>query len=245
MLSTVSPSIYRYKSLGSTNDLMKEMHSEVGLSEGAVVVCENQEKGKGVSGRWESEDGKNLTFSIFLKPQSLNISDQQYLNYIVALSISQFLDQFVSKVQIKWPNDILIDSRKVAGVLIENAFEGKKIKHSIVGIGLNVNQMDFQAFSRKATSIGKELNKEFDLESFLKDFLELFFRNYSRLQYSMEKLKQEYLERLYLKGIKSNFEIDDTKQEGIIVGLDLHGLLQVELESGIRSFDLKEIKFLD
>lgn len=61
----------------------------------------------------------------------------------------------------------------------------------------------------------------------------------------MEKLKQEYLERLYLKGIKSNFEIDDTKQEGIIVGLDLHGLLQVELESGIRSFDLKEIKFLD
>ena len=245
MLSTVSPSIYRYKSLPSTNDFMKEMNGEVGLAEGAVVVCENQEKGKGVCGRWESENGKNLTFSIFLKPHSLNISDQQYLNYLVALSISQFLDQFITKVQIKWPNDILIDSKKVAGVLIENTFEGKKIKNCIVGIGLNVNQSHFNKFSRTPTSIGKEANKQFDLNSFLNDFLELFFKNYTRLLHSKNKLKEEYLDRLYLKGSNSNFEIDGVEQQGVIQGLDLNGLLQIELEGSVRSFDLKEIKFLD
>ncbi len=230
----------------STNAFMKELVSVTDNEvEGLVVTTECQIKGRGQQGNvWESEQRKNLTFSIYLKPNVL-VQNQFVLSKVVSLGLVDFLiENGLKNVKIKWPNDIYVGSRKIAGILIENSLKNNKVDSSIVGIGLNVNQLKFSS-DNFPTSLINILGEEQNLEKLLNQLLFFIEKRYIFLKQKREEsIKSDYLN--YLFGLEENlsFEIDNEKVSGIIKGVSSNGKLQVELGSELKEFDLKEIKFL-
>jgi len=138
----------------STNTLAAALGEKIGTPEGTVVITDHQTAGRGQRGKtWEAEPGKNLTFSLILKPYFLAAKDQFQLNEAISVGIARYIaSRVVHNVAIKWPNDILVQDKKVCGILIENHLHSESIGCSIVGIGLNINQQSFA--ETNAESIG-------------------------------------------------------------------------------------------
>jgi BirA family biotin operon repressor/biotin-[acetyl-CoA-carboxylase] ligase len=150
----------------STNEYSKKLIKKGPVEEGTVILADFQTKGKGQKdGYWESEKGKNLTFSIILYPNFLDIQKQFYLSMSISIGIVEFLSHLSVKSKIKWPNDICINNKKVAGILIENSIKRNIISSSIIGIGINVNQTEFKSSAPNPTSLYLELNKTFDIKN--------------------------------------------------------------------------------
>lgn len=228
----------------STNDLMQLICQKEQLSEGSLVITSNQIAGRGQRGNsWNTEPGRNLTFSLFLKPVFLPIQRQFFLNIFVSLGISDFLTKETGKkVQIKWPNDILLDEKKVSGVLIENQIVGHMLAASVVGIGLNVNQQFFSIPT--ATSILIATGTEFDLQSSLESLLHCLERRYLQLmQGRFNDLRIEYLDKLFRINEMHSFSGAQGTFSGTIMGIDDVGRLQININGNEQSFDIKEIKF--
>lgn len=230
----------------STNAFMKELVSvsdnEV---EGLVITAENQLKGRGQQGNtWESESGKNLTFSIFLKPNTF-VQHQFLISKIVSIGIVEFLmDKGLKNVKIKWPNDVYVGSRKIAGILIENSLKDNKVNSSVVGIGLNVNQLKFKS-DNSPTSLVNILGEEQDLEKSLNQLLFFIEKNYILLKQQKDvAINNTYLS--YLFGLEQDlfFELQGEKVRGKIKGVSTLGKLQVLINNELKAFNLKEIKFL-
>jgi BirA family biotin operon repressor/biotin-[acetyl-CoA-carboxylase] ligase len=159
----------------------------------------------------------------------------------VSLAIVHFLSDLGLKAEIKWPNDIFVNDRKIAGILIENQLRGKLFKAAIVGIGLNVNQQLFK--TQGATSIFLQNGKEFDLVQSLGYIQTILFSYVERLRTDIEWIKKEYHSKLYLRNKPSVFKFGNDSFVGSIKGVDESGLLQIQTENGLLSFGLKEIKF--
>ena len=140
------------ESVDSTNLEAKRNISDIdNLS---VLSALEQTAGRGQRGnKWTSNAGENLMFSIVLKSPVLMPEDHFALNEIAALSVADFLSTYGIKAQIKWPNDIYVDDKKICGILIENSFRGKYISSSIIGIGLNINQRNFDVNLPNPTSM--------------------------------------------------------------------------------------------
>lgn len=229
----------------STNTLAHELSERSSLEDGAVVITDNQTAGRGQRGnQWNSKAGDNLTFSIFLKPAFLLAKDQFFLNIITSLAIHDLLlDKANAGVKIKWPNDILMNGKKLCGILIENQIRGPQVSSSIVGIGLNVNQTDFSL--PNATSVLLSSGKSFDLSNMLNDLLLKFEIRYLQLkQNRAHLLKEEYLSNLYWLNEVHLFASQGTPFEGTIKEIDVFGRLGISTPSGNRYFDIKEISFL-
>jgi BirA family biotin operon repressor/biotin-[acetyl-CoA-carboxylase] ligase len=214
------------------------------IEHGTVILADEQTAGRGQRGaEWSSKAGENLLLSIFLKPDNLSVENQHTLNYFVSLSIIHFLRKIGILAKVKWPNDIYVGNKKLAGILIENTISQAKINSSIVGIGLNVNQNDFQQMN--ATSIQKETNTFHPLNSLLFSLIyemnELWGKRSSG---AFEPLKQAYLANMYLINEKALFEDAEGSFMGEIVGIDSQGLLQIVKNSKIVNYNLKEIKFI-
>ena len=137
--------IIKLHTIHSTNDYLKSLTNDKLLEDFTVVWADFQSEGKGQRGSsWLSKKGKNLTFSVFLDTSFLLIEQQFYLNIITSLAVYNLLKKkMIEHVKIKWPNDILSDNKKICGILIENSFKSQAINHSVIGVGLNVNQTDF------------------------------------------------------------------------------------------------------
>ncbi len=159
--------IYRFDALASTNTQMASMADSLG--HGDVVVCREQTAGRGQRGNsWEAEPGRNLTFSLLLRPQVIMAKDAFIMSMAVSVGITKALRKMLGReVSVKWPNDIYVDDRKLAGILIENSFSGQNIEHAIVGIGLNVNQRVFRSDAPNPVSMSNLAGEEFDLDSVL------------------------------------------------------------------------------
>ena len=229
----------------STNVFLQEMLVNSTCFEGLVVLTKNQIQGKGQRGNtWESENGKNLTFSVLLKPNVL-IEEQFVLSQVVSLGIYDFLAKLgFEQVAIKWPNDIYVDGKKIAGILIENTLSANKIANCIVGIGLNVNQIQFSP-SINATSLAILTDKEFDLEQLLNDLLKHIEYRYLQLKAGKnKKLKLDYLNVLLGYQKPLHYLVNNQRVTGIIRGVSAIGKLQVEINSQIKEFDLKEISLI-
>jgi len=141
----------------STNSYLADLIRNNEAEEGFAVVADYQDTGKGQgSSRWHSGRGENLLMSVALFPAFLSASRQFHISRIASLAICDFLEPLGLKVHIKWPNDILTGRGKISGILIENSIKGQKISHSVVGIGLNLNQKDFPDFPVRATSLVME-----------------------------------------------------------------------------------------
>ena len=214
--------------------------------EGLVVVSGYQSSGRGQRGNnWLSEKGKSLTFSILLKP-NVQVKNQFLISKAVSLGIIDFLfNKGLRNTKIKWPNDIYLKDKKLSGILIENSIRGNRICNSIVGIGLNVNQTEFSSTLKGVTSLKNVLGINLDLKESLNEVLFFIEKRYLMLKTrKIDLINTDYLENLYWINEHRKFQINEITVEGIIVGVNSIGKIQIQIENKISEFDLKEIRFL-
>jgi len=240
----VGKTVYFLPSCHSTNDIAVDYANEGKLSEGAIVITHDQTAGKGQRGNhWESAPGKNLTFSVMLKPQFVSIVRQFDLNIIVSLGILDYLKTLQSGFQVKWPNDIYFEDKKVCGILIQNFLKKQNIDKSIVGIGLNVNQEAFKIAT--ATSLSQINGSTYELQEVLENIASCIEARYLSLRAgAREKLKSAYLDNLYWFGEDHIFK-NGKPFTGRIVDISDEGKLQIETSQGIKSFAMKEVAFIE
>ena len=168
------------------------------LSEGSIVITNDQYGGRGQRGNsWDSMAEENLTFSMALKPVFIQPIDNFYLNIVTSLALIDVLNNMgLNNFRVKWPNDIMYKNRKLAGILIENSIQSGKIENTIIGIGLNINQVEFEQ-SLKATSLKIIYNKSFDKNALFNHIIHQFEKTYLLLKNnSVEYLKKRYLTNL-------------------------------------------------
>ncbi|GHN01386.1 biotin--[acetyl-CoA-carboxylase] ligase [Cytophagales bacterium WSM2-2] len=224
---------------------MQEMAPKSALPEGTVVITANQFAGRGQRGNtWHVAAGMNLTFSILLKPTFLEVRKQFDLTMIASLAVFDYLTNHqMGAVKIKWPNDILVDRKKICGILIENSIQGETISQSIVGIGLNINQTEFPIST--ATSLSLVFDKSFDLNEELNLLLEKFEKRYLQLRSGkQQELKKAYLQSLLGINQSQTFRSGDQEFEGTIIDVKDSGELIVRVLGEEKPFSLKEISFV-
>ena len=232
----------------STNSYALELLKETILPEGTVVIARNQVSGRGQPGnKWESEPGKNLTLSFIFYPVFLPVEKQFILSKVVSLAVAELLVEVLGKkVHIKWPNDIYVDDKKIAGLLIENILRQNRIASCVAGIGLNVNQETFSVNAGKTVSIKNILGKEADLKLILEKLCSNLEVRYLQLRSGKhEILDRDYLHLLYRLNVWANYNIDGEVSEGKISGVKENGKLLVEMRGGEkREFNAKQIVFV-
>ena len=233
----------------STNNFLKQsLANSTPLPEGTVIMAESQYAGRGQQqNHWHSEPGKNLTFSMLLKPSFLGITKQFDLNVAISVGIIKALEKHLGpKVKVKWPNDIYYDNSKLGGVLIENMVQGSTIKNAIVGIGLNVNQEKFSPDAPNATSVKQILQKDYELKALLAEICSEIEVAYLSLRAgNFAPLKAFYLQKLYWLNELHSFKANDETFEGSIINITETGQLVVSIDNQIRLYNFKEIEFLN
>ncbi len=239
--------IIRIPSADSTNNYANGQLQANTLPDGTVFLAYEQTAGRGqMSNFWESEPGKNLTFSIVAFPDFLEIRHQFLLSKVVALGIYTALSKYVDKLRIKWPNDIYAGEKKLGGILIENSIMYSSIKSSVIGIGINVNQTGFKSNAPNPVSLKNLTNQHFDCESVLSEILSGIDRFYSLLRNGAEEqIDQEFISVLYRLNEKHWFRSEQEKFEGEIIGVNEIGQLLIRKQNGeILDFHFKEVEFL-
>lgn len=235
--------IHYFKETESTNDLAHEKR----FRHKDLIITDSQTKGRGQRGSyWESKQGRNLTFSLVLEPRWLPAGSQFLLSEIISLAITDTLASYHINASVKWPNDIYVGDKKIAGILIENDIMGAYISRSIIGIGINVNQREFGKHIPNPTSMRLAAGKEFALQEVLKRFCNSFSLRETQFdQGDIENLSGEYFSRLYLANVPHKFSLPDgTVFEGTIRSVANNGELTVETEGGQhKTFLFKEILF--
>ena len=238
------------KEVDSTNDFLKNLVSNSKpVIEGTVIMAENQYAGRGQQqNTWHAEAGKNLTFSVLLKPNFLAIANQFDLTRAVSMGVFDALEPLLGdKLKIKWPNDIYYQDSKLGGMLIENMIQGGQIKNSIIGIGLNVNQQNFAAGLSNAISVKQILHQDYDLKTLLSEICRHVEAWYLKLKAGkIEDVRNTYLNRLYWINEVRQFKTENGIFEGVIKNVRYNGLLVVADNNNTElEFSLKQIEFLN
>jgi BirA family biotin operon repressor/biotin-[acetyl-CoA-carboxylase] ligase len=233
-------------SVNSTNDYLASALKRGSFAEEGVVVAEYQEYGKGQGGhRWHSNRGENLLMSVLLFPAFLSASEQFQLTRVASLAISDLLSSMNLETRIKWPNDLIVNQRKIAGILIENGITGQKLSHVIIGIGLNLNQVDFPDFPLPATSLLLETGIRTVPAEVAEQLAEALESRYRQLERGGELiLEGDYLGKMYLLDCRAVFLSDGIQFEGIIRGVNDDGELLVETMGKTRSFSFHQIQYM-
>jgi len=231
----------------STNSFLKEIIKTTEFENGTVVSAKFQLVGRGQrSNVWESEQNKNILISFIFLPHNILAENQFIISKAVSLAIFDLLYEYKINVKIKWPNDIYINDKKIAGILIENSLRGNKISNSIIGIGLNINQTNFSSNLPNPTSLQMETNKDYNTDEILNKLIKyLNFRFNLILQKKNDKIDNDYLQNLYRFNKFYSFESKNKVFKGKIKKIDKTGRLILETKSGdIQAFNLKEVSFL-
>jgi len=241
-MEQIGRKIVRLESIDSTNNYTANLIKSGDLDHGTVIMAVEQTGGRGQMGaEWLVKPGENLTISVFLDGVNLSVANQFSLTRLTSLSIIDFLAKINIPAVIKWPNDVFVGGKKIAGILIENNLSGSTIKKSVIGIGLNVNQVEFGELN--ATSVFLETNLHRSIDEILFSFIRCFNERLTQGLMS-QTLENEYLENLFLLNIKCQFEDKDGVFEGVILGLDPIGQLKIQKSDKVMSYSLKEIRFL-
>lgn len=222
----------------STNRWLREMTQ----GDCVIVVAEYQTAGKGCgTNTWESERGKNLTFSMLIHPTDVPANRQFHITQIASVAMCETLKRYGCKeVSIKWPNDIYVGDKKICGMLIENRLQGSVIKDSIIGIGLNVNQREFLSDAPNPVSLYQLLGRETDLEELLKAFLDAFDN-----AYNSKTTCSAYKEMLYRKGKDSPYKDKTTCFIATLTDVLPDGrLLLMDQQGQERLYAFKEVQFI-
>ncbi|OAZ04971.1 biotin--[acetyl-CoA-carboxylase] ligase [Flavobacterium succinicans] len=239
--------LIKLDAIDSTNDFLKGISSLPETVNFTVVTAELQTKGKGQMGhKWESEVGKNLIMSVLVKDFFQDVSRLFHLNIAFALAVIEALESYnVPELSIKWPNDIMSYSKKIGGILIENSIKSDGSIESIIGLGLNVNQTNFEDLP-KASSLAVICGVEFDRELILRLLVKYLKQNIEEWQEKEQHFWKDYKLRLFKKDIPMPFADENGVHfMGIIQGVSAFGKLQVLLEDdSFKEFDIKEIQML-
>jgi BirA family biotin operon repressor/biotin-[acetyl-CoA-carboxylase] ligase len=245
----VGQNLITIQHIDSTNNFLKDLLSNSKpVSEGTVIMAESQYAGRGQQqNRWHSEPGKNLTFSLLLKPIFLPVQQQFDLTRAISLAIINALEPFLDhKLKIKWPNDIYYGDGKLGGILIENLLQGHLIKNSIIGIGLNINQEHFPPEAANAVSVKQILHRDYDLKLILSEICKNIEIGYLQLRAGhYDAVRKAYLTRLYWLNEVKIFKVKDRLFEGKIVGVLDQGPLVVDDGQTTSEYNQKEIEFLN
>ncbi|WP_177204682.1 biotin--[acetyl-CoA-carboxylase] ligase [Hymenobacter arizonensis] len=229
----------------STNTEAQALIVQNRASDGCTVITDFQTAGRGQRGnQWEASPSENLMLSVVWQPTFLAAAQQFRLSQAVALGVHDWAASLLGpdpKLKLKWPNDLYYGNQKLGGVLIENSLSGTKIQHSIIGIGLNINQQIFAVPT--ATSIGQLTGRPYAREAVATRLLECLERRYLQLRAGqVGKLRQEYLRALYRYQEIHSFLIDGKQVSGQIVGVEDDGRLAVAIDQELRRFGMQEIR---
>ena len=237
-----------YDEVDSTNTRAAELVLKHPLPAGSVVYAGKQTAGSGLGeNKWLSEPDMNITASVVLYPAFLPAEEQFKLTMVMSVSICKMLESLdvMLKPQIKWPNDIYLNHRKVAGMLIKNNVSGNNISQTIAGIGLNVNQTVFDERAPLAISLTMITGRKYDIGDLLTKWHAELGKTYDLLlSGEVNKLEKDYLSRFYRLNQWANYIINDEKLRAKITGIGAYGMLQLKGEDG-REFScgLKEVVF--
>ena len=244
----IGSKIIELDEINSTNDFASTLLSKDKQPEGTIVLAEYQTKGKGQgNNKWHSSKGKNLLMSVILFPGFLSASKQFYLSEIIALSIIKTIKEYVNlDCKIKWPNDIFCNNKKIGGILIQNSLKGQFIKHSVLGVGLNVNQRNFPGELDKASSLALESGKELDKDELFYFLLKNLDEYYIRLQNAdLDKIKQEFVTNLLGYDTLLKFQAKDSQTfEAKITTVKESGELVLMRDNKLLSYSHGQIKFV-
>ncbi len=230
----------------STNAIAAELVRNAVFENGTVVITNEQTQGRGQRGTtWVSGSGLNLTFSIILRPVDLSVADQFIISQTVAIAVVKYLQGYGQVASIKWPNDIYVGDKKICGTLIENSIQGTKISTSVIGIGLNINQLNFDQF--RGTSLALALNHGLNLPDefsglvgLLDHYFDLLFNG------EHELIRTMYLDSLLGLGVLKQFRMGTEIVYGTITGISKWGRLCFRPHNHleIKEFDIKEIEWI-
>lgn len=231
----------------STNSFATDLLA-TNVADGTVVVATHQTAGKGQQGNaWFSEPGSNLTFSLVLYPEALEVRKVFLLNKMFSCALYDFLESIVpeQELHIKWPNDLLVNRKKVAGMLIENHLSGGYVASVVAGFGLNVNQLHFpEASYGQATSLACEMGRSFALRPLLEKLLMKIEARYLMLRAGrVDHIERDYLRQLFGYQEHVRMEIEGEEKEVFLVGVDPSGRLALQEGMKLNYYNIKEVRF--
>lgn len=241
--------ILHFDEINSTNVFLYDKISENNDISDMVVVAAHQTAGRGMDkNRWESEAGMNLLFSIALNVNFLEAENQFKISQAVSVAIVETLSQFVDdkRLFIKWPNDIYFGDKKLAGMLIQNTIEGRMMGVSIIGIGLNVNQIEFSKDIPNPISLKMISGRDFDLDNLLNLLVSSIKTKVESLRdkENQNEINEKYVSRSYRFGIWSDYFYQNQVKSMIIRGFDKYGRLLLHDKEGAEIVcDVKELQF--
>lgn len=240
------------KSVDSTNKHAAELLAQGKLSHGAVILADEQTAGRGQRGRiWRSGAGLDLTASVVLRLEHLKVSEQFVLAKIASLAVHDVVsdamkvavDRGSELTRIKWPNDVLVDRRKVSGILIKNDIVGGLVMNTIVGIGINVNSGDLEA-EFNATSLRMETGLEHDRMALLEHLCQRLEHQIDAWQKDPDASARAYTGLLWGRGRYTAFELDGQPFNARPMDVDEDGRLLVEDEDGkVQVFGYDRLRF--
>ena len=229
----------------STNTHLAEISQSPALPEGTTVYTFHQTAGRGQRGNaWESQPNQNLTFSYLLYAKEVPLEQMFILSMATALGVYDFLQAYLPTewLHIKYPNDILVKGEKIGGILIENSLKGESIEKTIMGIGLNINQLDFQY--PRATSLCLHTKQTHQLENCLQELLTCLANQYELLkEKNYFQIKANFLAKSFQFNELCTYFTESGEMSGKIIDIDLAGVLHVETPVGVKTFGTKEISF--
>lgn len=233
---------------GSTNELAERLLGTDYLPEGTVITASYQTAGKGHgSNAWLSEKGKNLLISVILRPSYLEAGEQFLISMFVSLGIRDMLMEATEgiDVKVKWPNDILAAEKKIAGILILNAVSGRYLAHSIIGIGLNINQDSFPKEAGEAVSLKMLTSRQHELIACREHLFRTLDKRLMMVTGAPGRLIEDYLGSLYRYRKMADYLINEKRVEAMITGVDEFGRLCLSGKGGEEFVcDIKDIKYL-
>jgi BirA family biotin operon repressor/biotin-[acetyl-CoA-carboxylase] ligase len=242
---------YHLPSVDSTNTYLWELVSKTNPTEGTAVWADTQTAGRGqIGSRWESKAGENLTVSFLFIPRFVQVQAQFVLNQIASLAVRDTLLLYglaPELVRIKWANDVYVGHKKIAGILIENVLQAPQLKYTVIGIGLNINQLEFSPDLSKATSLQIETRVPQLVEHVLSDLCLCLERRYLQLRAGKyTTILADYLACLYQYQTLATYFIPSQNRQivGKIVGISDIGKLIIATETETLYFAIKEIQFL-
>lgn len=238
--------LLHHKELESTNQEAQTLLARGAVAEGTTVITDYQTAGRGQMGnKWTSAPGENIAMSIILHPKFLQVKQQFLLSQIIALAVRDCIADLIHQTTfVKWPNDIYVGEKKVAGILIQNSLAGKQIQHSILGVGINVNTPFFSNDLPKASSLSILSSKVFDLTTIPALIFEKLEHYYLQIRRGdHDHIRELYRQHLYrIDEVHSFTRPNGERLKARVVGVNEQGLLLL-LHQYLETFNIKEIKF--
>ncbi len=243
------PPIIQLEEVSSTNDFAQDLIRDHRVANGTCVAASYQSAGKGQRGnKWISQKN-NLLFSVIFFPDNLTVNRHFILNVAFSLAIIDYLKQKTNQnIEIKWPNDILINHKKICGILIENSIRGNQLTSIIAGIGININQVAFEGtYNYPPVSLKAITGTQYNIPEELKEVVSCVYKRYNEINTRKDdELMEDYKRSLFKFNKPISYLINDVTESGILCNVNKEGVLDIASAEGtIKKFIYPEIKIPD